>query len=683
MNNPLLIMSSDDLPLFSEIKPYHVIPAITKLIENCRELVDKLLHQNTIYNWDNLCQPLSECEDRLDHVISTVNHLNNVQNNIDFRKEYEIALKMFSEYISWLYQHKKLYKAYNIFRNNSNYINLSYIKQKSIDHILLDFKLSGIHLKNNKKKYYTQISTRLSELSIIYSNNVLDSTMSWSKYIIDPRELVGIPENTLDNAACNARNHGKKEGWLFFLDFPTYLSVMTYSNNIVLRKEMYFAYSTRASDQGSYPTKWDNNPVMLEILKLRYELSKLLGFQSYAEMSLAKKMLTKPNQVLSFLDNLIQKILPQGKEEFCKLIKFAKQKYKVTHLNPWDFYFYSEKQKQHLYHIDDDQLRLYFPEDKVINGLFKIVKKIFGISINERFGVNLWNADVRFFDIYDKNQLCGSFYLDLYVRKDKRSGAWMDVCVNRMVNQNSKVQKPVAYLVCNFNKPIKNKPILFNHNEVITLFHEFGHCLHHILTNIEVKNLSGINSMPWDVVELPSQIMEKWCWEKDSLPLISGHYKSGAPMPQEMIDNIIAGKNFHSALFILRQLELCLFDFYLHMNFDPLNNNINQIFELLHKARKKVTLLPIPKWERFPNTFSHIFAGGYAAGYYSYLWADMLASNVFLRFKKEGIFNTKTGQSFLHDILSSHSAEEPLILIQKFLGYEPTLNAILENYNIK
>ena len=679
MTNPLLTPFS--LPPFSKILPEHVVPAVTQSLDNCRAAVESVVAQGGPYTWENLCQPLAEVDDVLGRIFSPVSHLNSVKNSPELREAYEQTLPLLSEYSTWVGQHEGLYKAYRDLRDGDHYAELNTAQKKSVDNALRDFELSGIGLPKEKQTRYGEIAARLSELGNQYSNNVLDATMGWTRLITDEAELAGMPESAL--AAAKAQAEAKEQdGYLLTLDIPSYLPVMTYCENQALREEMYRAYSTRASDQGPNAGKWDNSPVMAEILALRHELAQLLGFENYADKSLATKMAENPQQVLDFLTDLAKRARPQGEKELAQLRAFAKAEFGVDELQPWDIAYYSEKQKQHLYSISDEQLRPYFPENKAVNGLFEVVKRIYGITAKERTDIDVWHPDVRFFELYDeKNELRGSFYLDLYARENKRGGAWMDDCVGQMRKADGSLQKPVAYLTCNFNRPVNGKPALFTHDEVITLFHEFGHGLHHMLTRIETAGVAGISGVPWDAVELPSQFMENWCWEPDALAFISGHYETGEPLPKELLDKMLAAKNYQAAMFILRQLEFGLFDFRLHAEFSPEQGA--KILETLAEIKKQVAVIPGPTWGRFPHAFSHIFAGGYAAGYYSYLWADVLAADAFSRFEEEGIFNRETGQSFLDNILTRGGSEEPMVLFKRFRGREPQLDAMLEHYGIK
>ena len=463
---------------------------------------------------------------------------------------------------------------------------------------------------------------------------------------------------------------------------PSYIPVMTYCDNQALRQEMYEAFVTRASDRGPNAGKWDNTEVMSEELKLRHEIARLLGFSSYAEKSLATKMAETPAQVLEFLNNLATKAKPQGEREVEELRQFAEQECGVTELNLWDIAYYSEKQKHKLFQISDEELRPYFPESKAVSGLFEVLNRVFGMTVTEKTGVDVWHESVRFFEITDsQGQLRGSFYLDLYAREHKRGGAWMDECRVRRKLADGSTQSPVAYLTCNFNKPVGDKPALFTHDEVVTLFHEFGHGIHHMLTQVEVAAVSGINGVPWDAVELPSQFLENWCWEEEALSFISGHYQTGEPLPKEMLDKMLAAKNFQSAMFILRQLEFGLFDFTLHSQYDPEIGA--KVLETLADVKSKVAVLPSLEWNRFSHAFSHIFAGGYSAGYYSYLWAELLSSDAYSRFEEEGIFNKETGQSFLNNILEMGGSEEPMELFKRFRGREPKIDALLRHAGIE
>lgn len=677
MTNPLLEKS--DLPQFSKIKPEHIQPAVEQLIQECRKTTEQVLNQPN-FSWENFCQPLAEVNERLSRAWSPVSHLNAVKNSPELREVYQACLPLLAEYGTWVGQHQGLYNAYLQLKNSAEFANYSQAQKKAIENSLRDFELSGISLPAEQQKRYGEIVTRLSELNSQFSNNVLDATMGWEKIVADENQLKGLPESALQAAKQSAQNKGV-EGYRFTLEIPSYLPVMTYCENRQLREEMYRAFVTRASEQGPNAGKWDNSAVMEEILTLRVELAKLLGFEHYTDLSLATKMAENPQQVFDFLENLAVRCKPQGEKELAELEEFCKTTENVTALEPWDITFYSEKQKQAQYSINDEELRPYFPEDRVLSGLFELIKRIFNIRAVERFGVDTWHKDVRFFDLIDEtDEVRGSFYLDLYAREHKRGGAWMDDCIGRKRNADGSLQKPVAYLTCNFNAPIGDQPALFTHDEVTTLFHEFGHGIHHMLTQIDIGEVAGINGVPWDAVELPSQFLENWCWEEQALAFISGHYQTGEPLPKEKLTQLLKAKNFQAAMFVLRQLEFGLFDFRLHHNYQP--NKADQILDQLKSVKQQVAVIKGVEWARTPHSFSHIFAGGYAAGYYSYLWAEVLSADAYSRFEEEGIFNPTTGKSFLDEILTRGGSEEPMTLFERFRGRKPTLDALLRHKGI-
>ena len=676
MTNPLL--TEFTLPPFSLIKPKHILPAITKILNDCYITVEKSLTQDAPYTWDNLVQPIIESNDRYFRIFSIINHLNAVNTNTELREVYTDALLLTSKYNTWIGQNDDLYNAYCDLKSGENFSILNSSQKKVIDNILRDFKLSGVHLTKNKKKRYEKITSRLSELETLYSNNVLDATTAWSKLITNKKELIGIPENILESAKEYAKSK-KQKGWLITLDTPCYLSVMTYCDNQELRKEIYYAYSTRASDQGPNSGKWNNGPIIVEQIALRHELANILGFDSYAHQSIETKMVKNITEVTDFLYDLLKLVQPQAKKELEQLSTFAYENYEIKNINVWDIYYYSEKQKKYIYNVNNEELRVYFPESRVLYAMFEIIKRIYGISIKERNNVDIYYPNVRFFDLFnEKNELQGSFYLDMYIRKNKRNGAWMDDCTNKMRRANGTLQKPIAYINCNFSYPLNDQTSILTHDEVIILFHEFGHALHHLLTNIDIPNISGINGVPWDAIEMPSQFMENWCWESDVLKLIGQHYKTGKQLPNEIINKILDTKNYQRGLFILRHLEFGLFDFFLHSKSNDVKNI--DFLEVLREVRNLVSIIPIPEWERFPNAFLHIFSGNYAAGYYSYLWADVLASDAYSRFKEEGIFNRYTGQSFLENILMLGGLEDPIESFKRFRGRKPQLDAMLDNY---
>ncbi|MCJ8215813.1 oligopeptidase A [Aeromonas veronii] len=678
MNNPLLTM--DSLPPFSQIKPEQVQPAVIQAIADCKQKISDVLAQRDPHTWDSLIAPLEEVNDRLSRIWSPISHLNSVLNSEALREAHDACLPLLSEFQTYVGQHEGLYQAYLALSQSDDFPLLSGAQRKEIQNTLRDFRLSGIGLPAEAQQRYGEIQARLSELASRFSNNVLDATQGWHKLVADEAELAGLPDSVRAAARQMAELKGK-EGWLFTLDIPSYLPVMMYADNRELRAEMYEAFTTRASDQGPNAGKWDNSAIMSELLTLRRELAQLLGFANYAELSLATKMADKTEQVVSFLTDLAAKSLPQGKAELEEIRAFAAEQHGQSELAAWDLAYYAEKLKQHKFSISDEQLRPYFPASKVVKGLFEVVKRVFGMKVRERLGIDTWHPDVRFYDIFDADdELRGSFYLDLYAREHKQGGAWMDVCLGRRYRQDGSLQKPVAYLTCNFNGPVDGKPALFTHNEVVTLFHEFGHGIHHMLTRIDVAGVAGINGVAWDAVELPSQFLENWCWESEALAFISGHYETGEPLPADLLEKMLTARNFQAAMQMLRQLEFALFDFRLHQEFDPANPA--QLPALLDEVRSQVAVMTPPEFNRFQHSFSHIFAGGYAAGYYSYKWAEVLSADAFSRFEEEGIFNPATGQSFLKNILEKGGSKEPMELFRAFRGREPKVDALLRHSGI-
>ncbi|USE36658.1 oligopeptidase A [Endozoicomonas sp. SCSIO W0465] len=675
MNNPLLEPS--ELPPFSKIRPEHIKPAIESIIADNEKAVATLLSSGKGSDWTSLQEPLDQLDDRLGQAWSPVGHMNAVVNSEALREAYNGCLPLLSEYATRLGQNRQLFVAYQSLADSEAFNQLDSAQQKVINDNLRDFRLAGVALEDDKKARYGEIKKQLSELTSKFSDNVLDATMAWSKLITDETELTGLPESALAGARQLAESK-EKEGWLLNLDFPSYFPVMTYCDNRELRKEVYTAFSTRASDQGPNAGEFDNTENIQQILKLRHELARLLGFENYAEYSLATKMAESPDKVIEFLEDLAAKSKPQAEKELAELKVFAKEAFGVEELEAWDVGYYGEKLRQQRYAISQEELRPWFPAEKTISGMFAVVNKLYGIEFQTVDNVDTWHKDVRFFNITRKGEVIGRFYLDLYVREHKRGGAWMDVCRSRW-KRDDKLQLPVAYLTCNFTPPVGDKPALLTHDEVVTLFHEFGHGLHHMLTKVDYAAISGIGGVAWDAVELPSQFMENWCWEKEGLAIISGHFETGEPLPEAMLDKLLAAKNFQSAMMMVRQLEFSLFDFKLHKGY---RENID-VQSLLDDVRKQVAVVMPPSFNRFQNSFSHIFAGGYAAGYYSYKWAEVLSADAFSRFEEEGIFNRETGDSFLHEILEQGGSAEPMELFVNFRGREPEIDALLRHSGIK
>jgi oligopeptidase A len=672
MTNPLL--NRQQLPPFSQIKPEHIVPAIEQVLNDNRTQIAHLIDTVASHTWDNFIQPINELNDRFKHIWSPIEHLHGVADSDELRTAYNTCLPMISAYHSEMGQNKGLYTGYKAIADNPDFAQLELAQQKTIKNELRDFRLAGIDLPPEKQARYKEIQKKLSQLGSQFQENVLDATHAWKKHITDESLLAGLPASVRALAKQNAE-HQKQEGWILTLDFPCYQPVLNYADNRELRHEMYVAYMTRASNQSANAEQWDNSTIMDDILALRHELATLLGFANYAEYSLSTKMAETPQQVLDFITDLANRSKPVAAKELEELKAYAKQHHGVDTLEMWDMPYYSEKLRQHRYDISQEMLRPYFPLPKVLEGLFGVVQRLYGLSIQLHNGVDTWHPDVQFFDIYDESgQLRGQFYLDCFARQGKRSGAWMDECTIRHRTANG-LQIPVAYLNCNFTPPVGDKPSLLTHQEVTILFHEFGHGLHHMLTQIDYAPVAGINGVAWDAVELPSQLMENWCWEREALDLLAAHYETGEPLPDDLFEKMRAAKNFQAGLFMLRQLEFALFDFRLHTEYTP---DIN-IQALLDDVRQQVAVLFPPEFVRFQNSFLHIFSGGYAAGYYSYKWAEVLSADAFSQFEENGIFDKATGQQFLQSILEKGGSEEPMELFVAFRGREPKIDALLKH----
>lgn len=670
----------NNLPQFSKISLDQIESQLNKLLNQNRQKLKALLNKSRQYTWDNLMQPLEEMDDELNQFWSPVRHLQAVRYSEKFEKSYETCLMQLADYATELGQNRDLFEAIQSFKNNEDYQNYNKAQKKVMDDLLRDFRLAGVDLPEAERKTYAEIKRTLSKLSNQFEQNVLNATEGWQRLVTDASLLKGLPGHAIATAKQTADKKDVK-GWLFNLEASSYIAVMTYAEDSHLREEMYYAYLTRASDLGPNAGKWDNEKLMQSIMENRFKLSQLLGFKNYAERSLKTKMAKNTKEVMDFLQELVNASHAKAVEDFKQLTKFAKEKYQIDTLNPWDIAFYSEKLRQAEYDISQEDLRPYFPEYKVLSGLFEVVHHLYGIKITEKKEVDTWDPTVRFFEIKDDTgEVRGQFYLDLYARARKRGGAWMDDAKDRRKLKDGSIQIPVAYLTCNFNSPIGNQPALFTHDEVLTLFHEFGHGLQHMLTTVDYAPVSGIHGIPWDAVEVASQFMENWCFEKEGLDLISEHYETHEPLPDALYQKLRKAKNFQSAMVMVRQLEFSLFDFRLHMEFDP--NEDRQIQAILDDVRTKIAVIPIAPYNRFQNSFNHIFSGGYAAGYYSYKWAEVLACDAFSKFQEKGILDPKTGREFMHFILEPGGTEEPGILFEKFRGRKPKIDAFLKSHGV-
>jgi oligopeptidase A len=671
--NPLLDFSG--LPRFRAIRPEHVTAAVDRVIAENREARERLLAQPA-FNWDNFAQPLEDMNERLNRLWSPVSHLNSVMNNEALRQAYNENLPKLSEYYTELTHDERLYAAYKQIAANSGFAAFSAAQKKIVENTLRDFRLGGAELPPVKKARFKEIQKELSALSSTFSENVLDATQAWDLRIVDERDLAGLPDDARALARQSAEGQGIP-GWRFTLEQPSFLAVMTHADDRNMRRLMYEAYVTRASDRGPNAGKWDNAALILKILRLRREAAALLGFRNYAEYALQTRMAKKVPEVLAFLHDLAARAKVAARRDFEELTTYTAEKHGVGRLEAWDIAYYGEKLQHAKYHFAQEDVRPYFPATRVVTGMFRVVERLYGIRIDEKPDVETWHPDVRFFEIHDDvGELRGRFYLDLYARANKRGGAWMDDCIHRK-RTASGVQVPVAYLTCNFSPPVEGKPALFTHDEVQTLFHEFGHGLHHMLTRIDHVGVSGINGVAWDAVELPSQFMENWCWEREALNLISGHFETGEPIPPALYERMYAAKNFQSGMQCVRQLEFALFDMQLHTEFDP--DGSQTVQELLDSVRREVAVVFPPDFNRFQNGFSHVFAGGYAAGYYSYKWAEVLSADAFGKFEERGIFDATTGREFLENILEQGGAYDPMELFVRFRGRKPTIDALLRH----
>ncbi|PCJ45519.1 MAG: oligopeptidase A [Gammaproteobacteria bacterium] len=681
MTNPLLEQTT--LPAFSAIKPEHILVAVEQQIQEDRKYLEQILKQVKQPTWDNMIAPLAEQADKLSKLFSPVSHLNAVVSNDQLREQHDACLPILADYYSEVGQNRALYDAYLEVAKDAQ---LTATQQRIIEDETLGFRLAGVSLNEAEQGRFREIKSRLSELGSLFSNHVLDATMAWSKHFTDKSPLKGLPVSAIATAEQAAKEK-HQQGYLLTLDIPCYMAVMTYADDSSLRQEMYRAHCTRASDQAPEAQgEWNNTPIIRETLALRHEMAGLLGYASYADYSLAMKMADDPAQVLDFLDKLADLSINKASAELEELTVFAHQLDQIEALNPWDVAYYSEKLREKKYDISEEELRPWFPEDQVLKGLFEITSRLYKVSFKERDEVDKWHKHVRFFDIFnEQGTQLGSFYLDLYARSHKRGGAWMDSCRDRSRRSQGELQLPVAYLTCNFTSPVGDKPALFTHDEVVTLFHEFGHGLHHLMTEIDEIQVSGINGVAWDAVELPSQFMENFCYEKESLLLIARHVETKEPLSDEVLERLNAARQFQAAMQMLRQLEFSLFDFKIHLDYQAENDN--QFAEILKSVREKVAVIQPPSWNRFENGFSHIFAGGYAAGYYSYKWAEVLSADVWCFFEEQktpeqGIFNDNSGQRFLKTILSQGGSKKAMELFIDFRGREPSVEPLLVQQGI-
>jgi len=670
------VWDATKLPEFSSVKLAEVEKDLDALLSNNREKIETLTSNSLdLISWANFAAPMQTLSDGLNQFWSPIGHLNMVQNTPELRDVYNACLPKLTQYFTDLGQNKALYQAYKKLAEQVTLLDAT--QQEALRQNIRSFELSGVALEGDEKQRYSEISNRLSELSSKFGENVLDATRAWSKLITQESELAGLPESALAQAKQMAAAK-EQTGWLFTLDAPSFMPVMSYADNRELRFEMYQAFSTRASNQGPNANEFDNAPLIDEMLALKKEKAGILGFDNYSELSVATKMADDGQQVIDFLEDLAEKAKPAAEQDLAELKAYVATEFAVTELEAWDVGYYSEKLREHKYAISQEVLRPYFPIDNALAGLFKVANSLFEVEIRQEESFDTYHDDVKLFTVSKSGIDVARFYLDPFAREGKRGGAWMDDCRCRYRMEDGRLQLPVAYLVCNFTAPIDDKPSLLTHNELTTLFHEFGHGLHHMLTQVEVLDVSGISGVAWDAVELPSQFMENWCWQEEALAFIACHHETGETLPAELLEKMLAAKNFHAAMQMVRQLEFSLFDFRLHREYQMGTD----VQALLNEVRSGVAVVKAPEFNRFQTAFSHIFAGGYSAGYYSYKWAEVLSADAFSKFEEDGIFNLETGLAFRDAVLANGGSRPAAELFAAFRGREPSIDALLRHNGI-
>ena len=659
--NPLL--ETSDLPRFGKIAAEHVGPALDTILDASHRCVKQLEALGADATWENFVEPLEDMEDRLERVWAPVSHLNSVMDTPEFRKVHDAGLRRITEFHTALGQNEGIFRGFEAVAASEAFAGFDEARRKVVENALRDFRLSGVALEGAARTRFKEISERLSDLGNRFSQNVLDATDAWVLKLTSAEDVSGLPESALELARQEAAANGE-EGYVFTLKAPSFIPFMTYADSRPLRRRMYEAYVTRASEIGPDAGRFDNAETIHEILTLRREKARLLGFDNFAEYSLQTKMADSEDEVRAFLLDLADRCLPAAGRELDELREFANRQDAVETLQAWDLAYYSEKLKQERYELSEEELRPWFPLPRVLKGMFTVVERLFGVAVRPVEGVEAWHEDVQ------------SFEIDLYARAKKRGGAWMGDCVSRR-RHGGVLQRPVAFLVCNFSPPVGDRPALLTHDEVTTLFHEFGHGLHHMLTQVDYSPVSGINGVAWDAVELPSQFLENWCWESEALDLVSAHFQSGERLPPEILERLRAGRNFQAAMQMLRQVEFALFDLELHSTYEP--ESSQSVQSVLDAVRDRVAVVKPPEFNRFQNSFSHIFGGGYAAGYYSYKWAEVLSADAFARFEENGIFDADTGRDFLVNILEKGGTRDAMELFVAFRGREPDISALLRH----
>jgi oligopeptidase A len=671
--NPLLDFTN--LPRFQEIKPEHINPAINLLLKQAESVFVQISNDDSKTDWDNIVKALDDAHEPLSRAWGIVCHLHNVVDSPELREIYNQNLPKITEYWTRVSQDQNLYNKYKLLEASPTFTKLSPERQQVIQNALRNFKLGGAELSGSDRKHYAKVQKELAALSAKFSENVLDATQAFSLYIENETELTGLPEDVC-LAAKQAAEKKQRSGWKFTLQFPSYLPVQQYAENRQLRQTMYEANAKRASEFGPY--ELNNAPLILSILHLRQEEARLLGYRHHADVSLVAKMAQNPEEVVTFLLDLAKRARPYAEQDLKEIKEFAASQLNLNNVEAWDMAFVSEKLRQAQYAFSDHEVKQYFPEPIVLKALFEITEKLFKVDIRSE-NTQTWHPEVRFFSVYKNNEPIAHFYLDAYAREHKRGGAWMDDARGRKVTPEG-VQTPVAYLTCNFSPPIGDKPATLSHDDVLTLFHEFGHGLHHMLTVVNEPAISGIQGVEWDAVELPSQFMENFAWEWDVISKISAHVDTHAPIPRELFNKMLAAKNFQSGLQTLRQIEFALFDMRVHSDFKPTQED--DVLNLLEEVRNTVAVIKPPSYQRFPNSFSHIFAGGYSAGYYSYKWAEVLSADAYAYFEETGVLNSEAGEKFLKEILSVGGSRPTAVSFKQFRGRSPNINALLRHHGM-
>ncbi|MDC9719175.1 MAG: M3 family metallopeptidase [Gammaproteobacteria bacterium] len=672
----LSLQEALQLPNFSTMDPAGLAATLDIQLANNQQAIDLLLNSQTSLNYNQLVPKLEQLDDEIGKLWGPLSHLHGVRNKEEVRAAFDECLPKLTAYATQMGQNKALYLAFLWILESDAFSQLNQAQQQFLRLQVQDFKLAGVALDPEQQAEYGQLKQQMAQLSTQFSNQLMDATEAWSKHIENSECLLGLPESALQQAQEAAKAKALN-GYLLKLDFSCYHSVMTFAQSRELRQEMYQAFNTRASDQGPDGGKFDNSQVMEKLVELRHKMANLVGFEHYADYSVATKMADSGQAVEAFLIDLAKGCKPQAETDMEQLQLFAGQDGGPTPLAAWDVAYYSEKLRHSRYDLSQEELKPYFALPQVRKGLFNVVNRIYGIEVTPCKGVSTWHKDVGFFQVAYEGQAIGYFYFDLYAREHKRGGAWMDECRNRQFKTDGELQLPVAYLVCNFAPPVGDKPALLTHGEVTTLFHEFGHGLHHMMTNIDVAGVAGINGVAWDAVELPSQLLENWCWQEESLRLFATHYQTGAALPEELLQKMLAAKNFQAGMFVMRQLEFALFDLRLHMNYNP--DAPQSVQAVLDEVREQVAVVKAPQWNRFQHGFAHIFAGGYASGYYSYLWAEVLAADVFSRFESEGIFNPATGADLWRKITGQGGSFDAMTLFTAFMGRKPSVEALMRH----